>query len=277
MVREKQRAELIKTEDGSATIYLEEYGEAMHSSHGAYEESEIKHVGPSGILEKEGPLTLLDIGFGMGYNILALLAGLSRSAPGREVTIYSFEKDNYYRDLLGRISFGDERDRWYALVRRAFEEEEAREGGIHISVLFGDARKRIHEMQNLHADAVFQDPFSPAHNPELWTVEFFKALSDSMKDDAVLTTYSGALHVRGALLAAGFKIGRGPGMGKKREGTLAGKKMVPQELGAPEVKHILDQVKSTPYRDLSGNDSREEILERRLDEMARKRGSGGHK
>lgn len=221
-------------------------------------------------------MTVIDIGFGMGYNLLALLMAVNNKDPQRKINIYSFEKDDYYRNLLREISFGDERDTKYALIRRAFEQKEVHEGGVYISVLFGDARKRLHDLREVCADAVFQDPFSPGRNPELWTVEFFTSLFHHMKEDAVMTTYSGALHVRGALLAAGLKIGRGPGMGKKREGTLAGKGSVPHPLSEDELNSILSNVKSTPYRDLSGSDSRELILQCRLDEMALRRSREGH-
>lgn len=279
MTNKKPPARLVDTEDGTRTIYMEDYDEAMHSSHGAYGESLIKHVEPSCLLEKKGPLTVFDIGFGMGYNILALLSCLKERAPGKEISIYSFELNNAWGDLLREVSFDDERDDIYALLRRAFEGEVVREGPWRVNVIFGDARQTIHDMADLGADAVFQDPFSPSRNPELWTVEFFTSLYKAMKEDAVLTTYSGALHVRGALLAAGFSIGRGPGMGKKREGTLAGKKTIFPPLTGGETRDILDNVKSTPYRDVTGKDAREEILQRRIDEMAlrRSRVRAGHR
>lgn len=267
----KKKAELLETEDGSPTIYLADYDEAMHSSHGAYSESLIKHVVPSGLLQKEGPLSVLDIGFGMGYNVLALFASLAQEAPGRELEIISLEMDNYYGELLEKIHFGDERDAWYTLVRKAFTEGEVSEGSFKIRVLFGDARETIEHIPDYYADAVFQDPFSPAHNPELWNVEYFRKMKRIMKPDGVMTTYSGALHVRQALLDAGFIIGRGPGMGKKREGTIASPGPVIASLSEDEIKAVKENIKSTPYRDLSGYDSRDEILKRRLEEMAQLR------
>ena len=57
---------LIETGDGSATLFLDEYEQAMHSSSGAYEEAVLKHVIPSGILLKEKKeLYVLDVGFGL--------------------------------------------------------------------------------------------------------------------------------------------------------------------------------------------------------------------
>ena len=42
---------LLTTEDGTSTLFLEEYEQAMHSMSGAYEESLLKHIIPSKILE----------------------------------------------------------------------------------------------------------------------------------------------------------------------------------------------------------------------------------
>ena len=84
----------------------------------------------------------------------------------------------------------------------------------------------------------------------------------------MLTTYSGALHVRQELAAAGFSIGRGPGMGKKREGTLASPRPFAGAFSDDELKELSHHINATPYHDLSGTDSREEILQRRIDEMA---------
>ncbi len=267
----KKRAELRETEDGSPTIYLADYDEAMHSSHGAYSESLVKHIVPSGLLQKEGPLAVLDVGFGMGYNVLALIASLAEEAPGRRLEIISLEKDSYYGNLLEKIHFGDERDTWYRLVRKAFTGGEVSEGSFHVRVLFGDARDTIEDVPDHYADAVFQDPFSPAHNPELWNVEYFRKMKRVMKPDGVMTTYSGALHIRHALLDAGFVVGRGPGMGKKREGTVASPGPVITSFSENEIKAVHETIKSTPYRDLSGSDTREEILTRRLEEMAQLR------
>ena len=65
---------LIKTDDGTATLFLDEYDQAMHSTSGAYEEALFKHVLPSMILDKKKEiLTVLDVGFGLGYNVLSLI------------------------------------------------------------------------------------------------------------------------------------------------------------------------------------------------------------
>jgi queuine tRNA-ribosyltransferase len=71
------------------------------------------------------------------------------------------------------------------------------------------------------ADVVFWDPFSPAANPELWTVRSFTALRRLCAEGATLHTYSGATATRSALLLAGFAVGIGETIGPGREATTA--------------------------------------------------------
>jgi tRNA U34 5-methylaminomethyl-2-thiouridine-forming methyltransferase MnmC len=70
---------IIVTEDGSFSLYSEDYCQAMHSASGAYREALLKHIYPSRILDKiNKDLFILDIGFGIGYNALALLYEFTR-------------------------------------------------------------------------------------------------------------------------------------------------------------------------------------------------------
>jgi tRNA U34 5-methylaminomethyl-2-thiouridine-forming methyltransferase MnmC len=81
-----QNYRVIRTCDGCQTLYSLRYGEAMHSASGAYQESLLKHVNASAILSKtKKNLHVLDIGFGIGFNTLALKARRS----GGVITTYS--------------------------------------------------------------------------------------------------------------------------------------------------------------------------------------------
>ncbi len=68
--------EIVKTADGSNTIYSPEVGENYHSKHGALQES--RHVfvnsGLCYLLDKQAgantPVSILEVGFGTGLNFL---------------------------------------------------------------------------------------------------------------------------------------------------------------------------------------------------------------
>ncbi len=213
---------LIETEDGSYTIYLDEYSQAMHNISGAYNEALYKHVYPSKVLKSNKEIiSVLDIGFGMGYNSLALLNEFKNFSQ-KYCKIIAFEKDRSYIKLLDKIIFNDDRDRIYDAVKTAFKAGEYICDDFSIKIFFGEARENIKNI-NSTFDAVFQDPFSPGMNPELWTVEFFKEIYNHMNKDGILTTYSRASHIRRGMLEAGFFIGKGSTDIIKKEGTLASK------------------------------------------------------
>jgi tRNA U34 5-methylaminomethyl-2-thiouridine-forming methyltransferase MnmC len=259
---------LIKTEDGTLSLYSDEYGQAMHSVSGAYNEALYKHVYPSKILENNSnDLYVLDIGFGLGYNILALVLEFLKKKSNQKLHVYSLEKDFSFLSGVNMISFNDERDIIFSNIKKSFTGEESDFGNYSIQVQFGDARKTVTSFNNNYFDAVFHDPFSPSKNPELWSMEFFNELFRIMKTGAVLTTYSSAIQIRNAMLQAGFLLGRGPAVGKKREGTLASKCDNIPLLSTEDISKLMSDVKSTPYIDHGLDGSREDILQQRLARM----------
>ncbi len=244
----------------------------MHSVSGAYQEAVMKHVYPSALLEKDyREINVLDVGFGLGYNILALITEADKQGKGLKVNITSLEKSESIDRVMKDIRFGNILDDYYSEIRKAYRTGNRIFDNYSIRVIKGDARKTIRKIKEAGFHGVFHDPFSPSKNPELWTVEFFREIYRLIFLQGILTTYSSAPQIRGALLEAGFYPGRGPSVGRKKEGTLASKSRVITLFSDDELKEIRENIKSTPYRDISGGSSREEILKRRLDEMAEKR------
>jgi len=264
---------LTPTSDGTLSVFSDEYGQAMHSLSGAYEEALLKHVFPSKILERDAPvLRVLDVGFGIGYNVLALLDEFLKDMKGRSVEVISLEKDLTLTGMMHDIRFPGERGALYESLKDLPEKSVIAGDGYSVRLIAGDARRSVKELPSSSFHAVFHDAFSPSKNPELWSADFFREIYRVGADGCVLTTYSSAPQVRGALLEAGFTIGRGPSVGKKREGTLAAKGDITQPLGNGELEEIRNNVKSTPYRDPGLAAMRDAILARRLEEMKIRRG-----
>lgn len=256
---------LLTTEDGTATLFLEEYGQAMHSVSGAYEESLLKHVYPSGILEcSSEKVSALDIGFGLGYNVLALMNEFLNRKSGRALEIISLEKDRTFSEFMKSISFNDGRDEIYGFIKEVYNSGKGNYYQISLEIIFGDARETLQGLSGKKFNAVFQDPFSPSKNPELWSVDYFNILKNLLAGDGVITTYSSADHIRRAMLEAGLGVGRGPSVGKKREGTIAAHKGVIDEIDKSEIEKIISNIKSAPYKDRGLRLTRESILEERL-------------
>ncbi|MEW6525280.1 MAG: MnmC family methyltransferase [Spirochaetota bacterium] len=214
----------LTTQDNTITIVDETYNEAMHSLSGAYHEALYMHVIPSRVLSKKGQIYVLDIGFGLGYNVLALCAEALKQNHTVFYTIISLEKNTDILSAMEFVRFNDERDAIYDLLKKSARGEKVITDYFSHSVLYGDARQLLGILPVNYFDAVFHDPFSPAKNPELWTVDFFQKLFPLCRDECIVTTYSAAVHIRTAMKKAGFIVGKGPEVGRKKEGTIATKK-----------------------------------------------------
>lgn len=259
---------LTPTGDGSLTVHSDEYEQAMHTLSGAREESLLKHVMPSRVLERNEPvLHVLDVGFGIGYNVLVLLEEFRKNRKGRRLEVVSLEMEAPPMETLDAIDFPGPEGELYGIVKTLPRSGRIAGEGFILAMLTGDARNTIRQLPDAGFHAIFHDPYSPSKNPEMWTVEFFRELYRCAVENCVLTTYSSAPRVRRALLDAGFTVGRGPAVGPKREGTLASRGPVAEPLAEDEIAALRSTARGVPYRDPGLISTREEIIARRVDEM----------
>ncbi|MCX8123383.1 MAG: MnmC family methyltransferase [Spirochaetes bacterium] len=252
------------TDDATITIFDESYNEAMHSLSGAYQEAVFMHVIPSKVLEKHGQVHVLDIGFGLGYNVLALCYEAKKQNRDVFYSITSLEKNKYMVEAMECVHFNDDRDKVYELLKHSARGNKIITDYFSHSVLYGDARQLLSLLPENSIDAVFHDPFSPYKNPELWSVDFFKKLFDVCKDECIVTTYSAAVHVRVAMKKGGFIVGKGPQVGRKKEGTVATKRNnAVTPLGEEYFALLKNDPKAIPFTDPGLCTTTEEIRERR--------------
>ena len=195
------------TEDGSQTLYSAEFGETYHSDKdGALYESLQKHVLSAFRLKRgEKKLTILDICFGLGYNTLATLYYIKKEQLSTQIHIISPEFDRGLIESLSAFTYPEEFANLKPIIDALSKECYYEDEQFKIEILIGDAREVIPKLKEKF-DIVYQDPFSPAHNPLLWTREYFAQIREVMKEDAVLTTYSIAADVRMGLDENGFHL-----------------------------------------------------------------------
>lgn len=161
---------------------------------------------------------IAELGFGTGLNLVAsLIAWDASGTPGR-LRYTSFEAHPMPADDMDRAlsAFPEAHARAAPLVAawRAGQRRFAL-GPVDVEVVEGDARATLARWAG-RADAWFLDGFSPAKNPELWGADLMAEVARHTAPGGTFATYTAAGFVRRGLQAAGFRVERHGGYGRKR-------------------------------------------------------------
>ena len=266
------------TQDGSFTFFSEEFGEAFHSRQGAKSEAFQKFAMATQLAEKAlsaSPLRLLDICYGLGYNTATAIETIWTANPECSIEVYGLELDaTVPQAAIGLIeSWSDsvQSDSVQQALRDLAFKQTYQSDRLTAKLLIGDARQTVLQL-DFQADAIFLDPFSPRRCPQLWTVEFFQAVSQCLAPTGRLATYSRSASVRSALLQTGFAIGSIPTTDSHAahewsQGTIASfyKEDLPL-LSQMEQEHLQTRA-AIPYRDPGLSDAAIDILARHQQEQ----------
>ncbi|EIF50390.1 tRNA (5-methylaminomethyl-2-thiouridine)(34)-methyltransferase MnmD [Sulfurovum sp. AR] len=203
----REDKKLVLCEDGTHTLFSVEFDEPYHSTKdGALHESLEKHVKPAlTFSQNKSELTILDICFGLGYNTFATLYYIKTQGLKTKVHILSPEFDEGLVRSLDTFDFPDEFESIREIIKAISADFYYEDEQFKIEILLGDARESIPKIED-KIDIIYQDAFSPAHNPLLWTKEHFADIRALCKEDALLTTYSTAAAVRLGLYENDFFI-----------------------------------------------------------------------
>jgi len=259
------------TADGSYTFFSPEFEETFHSLRGAKEEAQEKFILPSQLAEKaqqQSQLKILDICYGLGYNTAAAMAAIWEANPNCHLDIIALESDLRVPQATTEHHL---LNLWSAPIPElltAFAQQQfLDQDQIKAQLLIGDARQTIQGVieQGFRADAIFLDPFSPPHCPQLWTVEFLGLVAQCLNVQGRLATYSCAAAMRTALGWAGLHYTST--MGMNRRSTVASwqpNSFTP--LSQLDREHQQTRA-AIPYRDPDLNAFPHTILERRQQEQ----------
>ncbi|PZV14516.1 MAG: hypothetical protein DCF20_12775 [Pseudanabaena sp.] len=256
---------LFPTEDGSVTFWSETFQETFHSTHGAKHEAEAKFVIPSKIAEKasaQTQLNILDVCYGLGYNTAAAIASVSELS-NRNANLHIIALENNLEVPQQAITLGL-LDVWQSeivqILTVAAKTQAVKNDDLFLQLLIGDARQTISQVPTKWADAIFLDPFSPPHCPQLWTVEFIQLLANCLKPDGYLVTYSSSAAVRAAMLNAGLQIGAIAPIGRKSPSTIAAFAPTPLPPISETEAAFLKTRAAIPYRDRTLHSTDSEII-----------------
>ncbi|HOW26326.1 MAG TPA: tRNA (5-methylaminomethyl-2-thiouridine)(34)-methyltransferase MnmD [Bacteroidales bacterium] len=214
------KPEIVRTADGSSTLFVPGLNEHYHSVHGAVQESMHVFIG-CGLLALPAMLPavhVFEMGFGTGLN--ALLTYYNTIGSDQEVLYTAIDAYPIQQDITERLNYPGFLD-----YQDASEVNKRITGSpwgesVHIGRRFTLARilARIQEYDfQGYYDLVYYDAFSPVVQPECWVPEIFFRIFQHMNPGGILVTYSSKGSVRRALHQAGFIVEKLPGPPGKRE------------------------------------------------------------
>ena len=222
---------LVRTQDGSLTIRHPIHSQDFHSTEGARFEAWELYVVASGFLERlaePGHIAVLDVGMGLGYNACATIAAWFDGPGSAELSILSLEIESALvlavasgkapwmegwgmSWLMGPQCLQSSGLQWEANVCHPKTNK-----SLRWIIELGDANRLNLAEIRLPFDFVWQDPFTPELNPNMWSSAWFDRLLKISSPTAKLMTYRVSRVVRDALIAGGWSAERFPSAGKKR-------------------------------------------------------------
>ena len=213
------KKQIVKTQDGSNTIFIPEFDETYHSTHGAIQES--LHVFVSSGLKFKTELNdinVLEVGFGTGLN--ALLTFIHSEETNKNIKYTSIEAFPLKWNLVSKLNYID-----IIFNRKYFAKYKKMHTCCWESfyILSPNFMLRKHNMklQNVlfenEFDVIYFDAFAPRVQPELWTERVFTSMYMALKPGGVLVTYCAKGSVKRTLIRVGFDLQSIPGPPGKRE------------------------------------------------------------
>lgn len=230
MSEHSTESELIITDDGSHTVYSSRFDQHFHNPNGAIAESRYVFFEQTGLLDqlsKANSVTILEVGFGTGLNLMLLADYCLSHNWSAHIDYYSVEGFPIETELAANLNYrqhlehSDEIPGTISIFERLSAGMNEFTFLNNISVHLFNGMFEDFDPGKIDAQFIFHDAFSPNVNPSLWTGEVFKKLKTQSAEDVILSTYCAASKAKGAMAWAGWKVARAKGALRKREMTLA--------------------------------------------------------
>ncbi|WP_299064504.1 tRNA (5-methylaminomethyl-2-thiouridine)(34)-methyltransferase MnmD [uncultured Polaribacter sp.] len=209
------KREILITSDGSTTINLPELNEQYHSKNGSIKESYHVFI-ESGLRQIEADkVAVLEIGFGTGLNCFITYLEAKKEIDYFGVEAYPVTPEEVAKmNFIAVLQADDKQDVFNKMHTNSWEKKH------QISETFSLTKRKqfIEDIKDKNTfDLIYFDAFGARVQPQLWTVEIFQKMFDSLKENGILVTYSAKGSVRRAMQEVGFTVERLPGPPGKRE------------------------------------------------------------
>lgn len=215
------KREIVITEDGSSSIFVEEIQEHFHSHFGAIQEAQHIFI-QNGFLEKMkselDQISILEIGFGTGLNCFLTLIESVKSSISvyyEGIEKYPLSKEEYKQLNYASVFEPNQQYLFDQLHESPWEVPNTILPNFELNKRACSFETATFDFNTF--DLVYFDPFSPDKQPEMWELPVIKKVYDSMKKGAILMTYCTKGVVKRTFKEVGFKIEKLPGPIGKRE------------------------------------------------------------
>lgn len=255
--------EIVRLPGGACSIRAVAAGETFHPVIGPAAEAQALYVRqmrlPERLAAHQGEFVIWDVGLGGAANALAVLSA-AQSIPSR-LRLLSF--DCTLQPLQFTLAHAAELEYpqgWEPWLQQLAERRKAefQHQAMHViwEAQVDDFPTLLHRPEAARwpkPQLILYDPFSPARNPEMWTLPLFQRLHDLLEParPCALATYSRSTMLRVTWLLAGFFVGAGCATGEKEETTLAAthRQLVERPLPAAWLARAKRSVCAEPLRD----------------------------
>ena len=212
---------LVKTKDGSASLFVDTFDQHYHSIHGALQESMhvFIHAGLEERMHNLSRISILEMGMGTGLNVL--LTYLLTQKKGIKLRYTALEAYPLSLETVKTLEYGklvEDPDAAHAIetIHKAKWDR-----WVSMSEEF-DLYKFRGKIEDYVAEAgtfdlIYYDAFAPSAQPELWEESIFESLFEWTKQGGILVTYCVKGVVKRRMQYAGFTIEKLPGPPGKRE------------------------------------------------------------
>lgn len=214
------KREVIKTEDGSSTIFIPEMDENYHSTHGAIQEAMhvfIQHGLHA--VEDKSSISIFEMGFGTGLN--ALLTKIHAKTAIKYAGIEAFPVEEELIDQLNYLEeLGEEhKDVFQKMHSLPWQEKNEITSDFILEKI--DKKIEDYTLEPEVFDLIYFDAFGPKAQSEMWDISILKKMYDGLQTNGFLITYCAMGQFKRDLKSLGFEVVPLPGPPGKREMTKA--------------------------------------------------------
>jgi|TARA_B100001094_G_scaffold57340_1_gene52817 tRNA U34 5-methylaminomethyl-2-thiouridine-forming methyltransferase MnmC len=221
MPYKKMSLKIIKTSDGSDTIYNSELNETYHSLHGSINESNIVYIknGLEHYLNKtkKNNIKILEIGFGTGLNFL--LTHLFFEKREEKVFYHTLEPFPLPDEIIKKLNYVSEIGEEYrGVFNLSHSNDNDKRNNITENLKFLKSNNSLENIKlSYNYDIIYYDAFAPSKQPSIWVKKNLEKVFSHMEDNSILVTYCSSGQFKRDLKTTGFKVEVLPGPKGKKE------------------------------------------------------------